>query len=585
MQRRKFVLGLGSLTAAGTAIVGSGAFTTAEATRDVAVEVADDSTGYLALQASGGSNGQFASQAGDGTIELDFSGSGNGGSGVGTNSVYNFDDVFTVTNQGTQTIYVWVNFSGSTFDDSSLYLYPNGSRDTKLNDGNNSVLTLSPGEVADMGVHVDTESITSGGSPTMTIKADVDKPGASESVGSSGDEALVVSQTPDQGDFSSIQAAIDSATGTTVLVEPGTYNEEVTVDKSATIRAAKGRPTVKSPDGKSSTFTVSADNVTIEGFEIKNPTGKDSRFKYHQGLSNNGPISGLTVRNNEFREIGTDASGGNTEAIGLTIKDGDSISDVTVAGNTFENIRSDFNTSVSYSNRFPKAVYVSAYPNSNSATGSASNITIESNVIRDIEGPVSAFGIQLHGPIDGVDIRNNDIRNIKGDPQNKVTPEKDSKDPGYDYASAVQLGKGIPTGPEIKNLTITNTFLSADSSPTTGETNFNKADNRATPGFGLVVEGDTNSSMVTANDNEFAAPGGVINKTGNGPVDATNNYWGASDGPSSDPPNKPQNSSFDSAGGNATADGSGALVVDWDDDAIAEVNFDGFLSTPPQTGP
>ncbi|WP_143420677.1 hypothetical protein [Halorubrum ezzemoulense] len=397
--------------------------------------------------------------------------------------------------------------------------------------------------------------------------------------GGASNEDIVV---PD--DETTIQDAVDAANpGDVIFVKPDTYREQVTVDKSLVIKRASGQPVVESPDGtRDATFAVRADNVTIDGFEIRNRVGKDSGFKFHQGLANDGSISDLTVRNNLFREIGTEASGGNADAFALTVSGEKSLDSITVTGNTFERIRSDFNTEVSYGNRYPKAIYISTYPNEKSPPGSASNVTIENNVIRDVEGPNTAFGIQLHGPINGVDIRNNDIRDIRGDPGNDITPDTDSKDPGYDFASAIQLGKGIPEGFEVQNLTITNTFLSADSSPTPEAT-----DNTATPGFGLVVEEDVDSASVTANDNEFAAPGGVINKTGNGPVDATSNYWGASSGPTSTPPggSEPSSAPFASAGSSATADGSGALVVDFDDDGTAEVNFDEALSEPPQTGP
>jgi hypothetical protein len=291
MQRRTLLLGIGGI-AAGTTAVGSGAFSTAEATRDAAVEVADDSTGYLSLQPSGGPNGQFASQAADGTIELDFSNSGNGGSGVGTDSVYNFDDVLTVTNQGTQTVYVWVTLSGgSTFDDDTLYFYPNGARSTALNDGagggGDEVLGLAPGESASLGVHVDTGGLSPGSDTiTATVRADVDEgPGdGSESVDFEGEEFVVVAQDG-SGDFTSIRDAVDSVSGSTIVVESGTYDTEAelgsfgsnvglqigsqdagTDPASAPLKGlrlvGRGRPTI---DGW---VQILDPGVTFEGFEV-----------------------------------------------------------------------------------------------------------------------------------------------------------------------------------------------------------------------------------------------------------------------------------------------------------------------------
>lgn len=469
MQRRKFVLGLGSLTAGGAAAVGSGAFTTAEATRDVAVEVADDSTGYLALQASGGPNGKFASQASDGTIGLNFSGSGNGGSGVGTNSVYNFDNVFTITNQGTQTIYVWVNFSGSTFDDSSVYLYPNGSRDTKLNDGNNSVLTLSPGEGADIGVHVDTESITSDGSPTMTMRADVDKPDASGSVGLSGDQRLVVSNTPDQGDYSSIQEAINAADGTTIYVEPGRYEEDLTISKDITLVGAQaGTPAfspstgnTRSADDLSGETILDSSNgldyvgegpaalniedgasVTVDGFALDDSgyfvdsgdwgtvvirnsilTNSGTANNGHIDLAGNqGGVGSLVFKNNYVT--------GNATSNGIRIRNGtESPAEVTIEDNLWED-GAGWAMNLNYShgsitnNTFRNTTGFSgvtvetedgSYTNKQWGILLAANdndLTIKNNTFERLNGP----GVDIYGNFTGtVDIKNNEFSGIDAD--------------------------------------------------------------------------------------------------------------------------------------------------------------------------
>lgn len=469
MQRRKFVLGLGSLTAGGAAAVGSGAFTTAEATRDVAVEVADDSTGYLALQASGGPNGKFASQASDGTIGLNFSGSGNGGSGVGTNSVYNFDNVFTITNQGTQTIYVWVNFSGSTFDDSSVYLYPNGSRDTKLNDGNNSVLALSPGEGADMGVHVDTESITSDGSPTMTMRADVDKPDASGSVGSSGDQRLVVSKTPDQGDYSSIQEAINAADGTTIYVEPGRYEEDLTISKDITLVGAQaGKPafspstgTTRSADDLSSETVIDSSgsfeyygeglaalnikngaSVTVDGFAldsngyfldsdywgdlvIKNSilTNSGTAANGHIDLAGNqGGVGTLTFKSNYVT--------GNAASNGLRIRNStENPAELTIHHNLWENNMA-WAMNLNYVHGSIKNNTFRNTPGFNGSTfesedgpvtykqwgivlaANDNSLTIKDNTFERLNGP----GVDIYGNFTGtVDIKNNEFSGIDAD--------------------------------------------------------------------------------------------------------------------------------------------------------------------------
>lgn len=95
---------IGAVFGAG-GVVGTGAFTSVNANRSATVRVADDATGYVGLSPSTGSNNQFARQQG-GELLLEFDDSENGGLGVGQSSNYQFNDVFTVENQGTQDVFV-----------------------------------------------------------------------------------------------------------------------------------------------------------------------------------------------------------------------------------------------------------------------------------------------------------------------------------------------------------------------------------------------------------------------------------------------------------------------------------------------
>ncbi|MDV7350877.1 LamG domain-containing protein [Halorubrum distributum] len=193
MERRKFILAIGGIASTGAA-VGSGAFSSVEATRDVSVSVAADASAYLAMEPLDSPNGnQFASTDGD-VLALDFSDSGNDGSGLGTDSVYNFDKVFQIVNQGTQGVYVWATFGGSSdgFDvgdtDTDIWLYPNGDPDDKLRDSEDDVLYLPTGSSADIGVYVDTHDldIDDDQELTMTVRADVNNPAQGDVVGGGG---------------------------------------------------------------------------------------------------------------------------------------------------------------------------------------------------------------------------------------------------------------------------------------------------------------------------------------------------------------------------------------------------------------
>ncbi|NHX34982.1 MULTISPECIES: DUF1102 domain-containing protein [Halolamina] len=136
MERRKFIAGLGSITAAGAAGIGTGAFSATSAERSLSVEVADDASAYLSfgtdLGNSPDNNYEYAS-INDDELEIKFGSNDAGGQGVNPNSTNHFDDVFSITNQGTEPVEIWFTLS----DDLDEYVdvYPiagNFGRETSL---------------------------------------------------------------------------------------------------------------------------------------------------------------------------------------------------------------------------------------------------------------------------------------------------------------------------------------------------------------------------------------------------------------------------------------------------------------------
>lgn len=108
------------------------------------------------------------------------------------------------------------------------------------------------------------------------------------------------------GDFTTIQAAIDDAgttDGDTICVEPGTYDEQVTLDKEVTLvgdgsgeNAAQN--TILDGNGGDG-INIQADNVTIEGVRI---TGFSNGISFGQSVSDT-MLRDVTATDNAPRGI------------------------------------------------------------------------------------------------------------------------------------------------------------------------------------------------------------------------------------------------------------------------------------------
>ncbi|WP_054583152.1 right-handed parallel beta-helix repeat-containing protein [Halolamina pelagica] len=358
------------------------------------------------MDASSTANGEFASINND-QIELDFSDSNAGGDGLGLNSTYEFDDVFRITNQGTQPVYVWANFSGGSLDDDNIWFYPGSNSDRKLNDGTNEVVTLPVGETVEVGVYVDTSVLSSIDTQnlTATLTANVDVPSSSSPTDPTGEDAAVVSEDPDDGEYGSIQAAIDDVDGTTVFVEPGTYEENVEVNKSGlTLRTTEQRQaTIK---GR---VVASSDGTTLDGFTVSPPAAGSTSES--EAIRVSGSADDVNVRNNLVDGFERDdPEGGFYGVDGINIFGGsadDSVSNVVVTNNEVRSLRNADQGGVA----------------GVSVQGNVDGATITGNTLSGIgEGVTSyGFGVTVRGtgnhdedPAD-VTVRKNGIGPIESD--------------------------------------------------------------------------------------------------------------------------------------------------------------------------
>ena len=157
MRRRTLLASLGVAAAGGA--VGSGAFTSVEATRTVNVAIADENEALLALEPI---DQELVNQQTRNEIGIDFDViTDDDGRGVGSRSDYVFDGVFQIKNQGTQTVYVQSDFEEiDDKTDVSPGFYVATADDSLL--GEDAALAIEPGDPAAIGTRLDVDSVDVG---------------------------------------------------------------------------------------------------------------------------------------------------------------------------------------------------------------------------------------------------------------------------------------------------------------------------------------------------------------------------------------------------------------------------------------
>ena len=172
--RREHVLAVVIVLSLIIAIPGTGAFSSVTADRTVTVSVADDADALLGLEPHSASNGQYATTSG-GQLELRIDDSNPliPGDGINQDAISTFDDVFNITNQGTQRVAVSVNDSAS---ETAYYVRRDGER-LPLSDVK---VVLDPGDVAEVGLVTDTagdtDAIVPGDLTVVAEATDADTP-------------------------------------------------------------------------------------------------------------------------------------------------------------------------------------------------------------------------------------------------------------------------------------------------------------------------------------------------------------------------------------------------------------------------
>ena len=169
MERRKFLIGAGSLAAGGAAALGSGAFTSVEADRDVTVEVTGDASALLGITPADTPNGDAYADDSGGTVSIDLTttdGVAGAPEGVNERAFTLVDNILTLTNQGSQDVLIGAQIFDSdgnvVGDQASVGI---GGPILRLDEGGPGFATgpgpnydevdggaLSPGDSVDMGL-------------------------------------------------------------------------------------------------------------------------------------------------------------------------------------------------------------------------------------------------------------------------------------------------------------------------------------------------------------------------------------------------------------------------------------------------
>ena len=164
MKRRTVLVGLGA--AAGGGALATGAFDSATAERTATIGLADDANAFLALEPL---NDDFAFIDDDGELGIVFDEVEGGGTGFGSNTVYDAADVFEVRNQGTEEVGLFAEIDDDSLGDADFDLLVNGE---PL--GPDPTVALDVGHEVPVGVRIDAGDDPTDGEVTITIGADTE---------------------------------------------------------------------------------------------------------------------------------------------------------------------------------------------------------------------------------------------------------------------------------------------------------------------------------------------------------------------------------------------------------------------------
>ena len=315
------------------------------------------------------------------------------------------------------------------------------------------------------------------------------------------------------GTHPTIQAAVNDVGCDPINVAPGNYPENVVIPRSLTLNGAQagnsyltrisGGPlesTVRGVTtvGSSATITISAADVTVDGFTLKNNTNTTGAA---HGIMVTGLGSDATILNNIFDDIRTADTGGNgtAQAVYLTAGGPDNVN---IQDNEMKNVRS---------NRSAKGVLIG----DNNGANPSQDVQVKGNFIHDVISDTrGAYGVSVANPltgqggVSGLNVSENTISNLTGGWAHGIGLEGDT--PGATVLSN-----------DISNITDVTPSPINDAVAVFFEANAS---------YGTVVV-TANNFLVTAAQFGIAVHPALVTAFPNGVVNGECNWWNSPSGP------------------------------------------------------
>jgi len=302
--------------------------------------------------------------------------------------------------------------------------------------------------------------------------------------------------------WQTIQYAINTATpNSTIIVEAGTYPENLTINKALILQSASGSATTIISASSGTAVSITSDDVTIDGFTITNPMGLTGILASNR--------SDITIKNNIITQIGSGISNPGSNVFGISISGtSTALNNITIEDNEINTIHGGESLNRT---RNATAIVIGF----STASSTVTNLLIQNNNISDIKAAFSppnlrgAYGILINygssgtGNVNAPSILNNTIDDLEGH-----------------WAHGIGLETNTPNavieGNSFSNIIAAKTYDK----------------------YALFFEANPSIGTITVNNNNFNSTHGLgihstlLGTLTNEVLNAELNWWGNASGPS-----------------------------------------------------